>query len=47
MKLTNSNALARIQRKGNPHILLVRMQTGAATWKTVGSFLQKLKMEML
>ena len=33
-------------RKGNPSTLLVGMQTGAATLKTVWSFLRKLKMEL-
>ena len=31
----------------NPHVLLVGMQTGAATVETVWSFLKKLKMELL
>ena len=33
-------------RKGNPSALLVGMQTGAATWKTVWNFLKNLKMEL-
>ena len=33
-------------RKGNPSALLVGMQTGAATVKTVSNFLRKLKLEL-
>ena len=33
-------------RKGNPSALLVGMQTGAATMKTVWNLLRKLKMEL-
>ena len=33
-------------RKGNPSVLLVGMQTGAATLKIVWNFLKKLKMEL-
>ena len=33
-------------RKGNPSVLLVGMQTGAALWKTVWNFLKKLKMDL-
>ena len=33
-------------RKGNPHALLVGMQTGPAQWKTVWRFLKKLKIEL-
>ena len=33
-------------RKGNPSTLLVGMQTGAATVKTVWNFLKNLKMEL-
>ena len=33
-------------RKGNPRALLVGMQIGAATWKTVWSVLKKLEMEL-
>ena len=38
--------LERMRRKQNPSALLVGMQTGAATWKTVWNFLTKLKMEL-
>ena len=33
-------------RKGNPSVLLLGMQAGAATWKTAWNFLRKLKMEL-
>lgn len=32
-------------RKGHPCVLLMGMQIEAATWKTVWSFLKKLKIE--
>ena len=35
-----------MQRKGNTSVLLVGMQTGAATVETVWNFLKKLKMEL-
>ena len=38
--------LARMWRKGNPFALLVGMHTGVALWKTVWSFLEKLKIEL-
>ena len=38
--------LERMWRKGNPRALLVGMQTGEATGKTVWNFLRKLKMEL-
>ena len=38
--------LERMWRKGNPSALLVGMQTGEATVKTVWNFLRKLKMEL-
>ena len=38
--------LTRIWRKGNPFALLVEMQTGAATVKTVWRYLKKLKMDL-
>ena len=38
--------LERMWRKGNPGALLVGMQTGEATGKTVWNFLRKLKMEL-
>ena len=38
--------LERMRRKGNPSTLLVGMQTGAATVKTVWNFLRKLRMEL-
>ena len=38
--------LERMWRKGNPSALLVGMQTGAATVKTVWNFLRELKMEL-
>ena len=38
--------LERMGRKGNPSALLVGMQTGEATVKTVWNFLRKLKMEL-
>ena len=38
--------LERMQRKGNPSKLLVRMQTDAATVKTVWNLLKNLKMEL-
>ena len=38
--------LARMWRNGNPLALLVGMQTGAATWKTVWRFLKKLKIDL-
>ena len=38
--------LERMRRKGNPSELLVGMQTGEATVKTVWSFLRTLKMEL-
>ena len=38
--------LARMWRKGNPLALLVGMQTGAATLKTVWRFLKKLKIDL-
>ena len=38
--------LERMRRKGNPSALLVGMQTGEATWKTIWNFLRKLKMEL-
>ena len=33
-------------RKGNPLVLLVGMQTGAALWKIVWRFLKELKIEL-
>ena len=39
--------LAMMQRKGNPHILLVGTQTGAATLENSTEVLQKLKVELL
>ena len=38
--------LTRIWRKGDPFALLVEMQTGAATVKTVWRYLKKLKMDL-
>ena len=38
--------LAGMQRKGNPPTLLVGMQAGATTLKTVWRFLKKLKIEL-
>ena len=38
--------LVRMWTKGSPHALLVGMQTGAAQWKTLWSYLKKLKMEL-
>ena len=38
--------LERLQRKRNPHSLLVEMQTGTATMKTVWWFLKKLTVEL-
>ena len=38
--------MERMWRKGNPLTLLVRMQAGAATWRTVWRFLKKLKIEL-
>ena len=38
--------LERMRRKGNPSALLVGMQTGEATVKTVWNFLRKLNMEL-
>ena len=39
--------LERTWRKGIPLTLLVGMQVGTATWKTVWKFLKKLKIELL
>ena len=36
----------RMQRKRNPFVLQVGMQTGAATLETVWRFLKKLKIEL-
>ena len=33
-------------RNGNPLVLLMGMQTGAALWKAVWKFLKKLKIEL-
>ena len=38
--------LIRVQNKGNLPVLLVRMQTGAATVENTTELLQKLKMEL-
>ena len=38
--------LERLRRKENPSALLVGMQTGEATVKTVWNFIRKLKMEL-
>ena len=38
--------LARLRRKGNPSVLLVGMQTGAATVENSMEFPQKLKMKL-
>ena len=45
-KQIHKQMLKRMQRKGNPSILLVGMQTGASTVKTVWNFLWKLEMEL-
>ena len=37
---TKNQTLARMQWKGNPCVLLVRMETDAATWKTAQRFLK-------
>ena len=42
-QISKRQVLARLWRKGNPSALLVGMQTGAATWKTVWNFLKKQK----
>ena len=36
----------RMWRNGNPLVLLMGMQTGAALWKAVWKFLKKLKIEI-
>ena len=41
-KSTN-NVFVRTWRKGNPRARLVGMQTGVDTWKTLWSFLKKIK----
>ena len=46
-KINKQQMLARMWRKGNPHGLLMGMQTGAATVKTVWRYLKKLKMKLL
>ena len=38
--------LGRVQRKGNLPTLLVGMESDAALWRTVWSFLRKLKIEL-
>jgi len=38
--------LEKVWKKGNPSTLLVGMQIGAALWRTVWSFLKKLKREL-
>ena len=38
--------LERVWKKRTPLTLLVRMYTGATTWKTAGRFLKKLKIEL-
>ena len=45
-KQINKQMLERMWRKANPSTLLVGMQTGAASVKTAGNFLKKLKMEL-
>ena len=37
--------LERVQRKGNPPTVLVRMQTSMPLWRTVWRFLKKLEIE--
>ena len=43
----STNKLERMQRKGNPHTLLVGMQTGAATVESSVELPQKLKWNFL
>ena len=38
--------LERVWGKGNPPTLLVGIEIGTAMWKTVGRFLEKLKIEL-
>ena len=44
-QINKQQGLARMWKKGNPHALLVGKQTGAATVKTIWSFLKKIKNE--
>ena len=45
-KKPKNNVLVRIWRKGNTSILLVGLTVSQSLWKTVRSFLKKLKMEL-
>ena len=45
-QINKQQVLARLWKKGNPSILLVGMQTGAATVENSMEFPQKIKMEL-
>ena len=45
-KIYKEYMLERVQRKGNPPIVLVRMYIVQSLWRTVWRFLKKLKIEL-